>query len=89
MIIYSCNVWYTPEGVKRHRKGMVKRLRALQGTCLRRVAGAYRAISTEAVEIETNTLPINIHIEKLVANATRRLREAPALRAQKQTVERI
>jgi hypothetical protein len=33
----------------------------------------------EAVEIETNTLPINIYIEKLVVNAIRRLREAPAL----------
>jgi hypothetical protein len=28
-------------------------------------------------------------MEKLVANATRRLREAPVLRAQKQAVERI
>jgi hypothetical protein len=37
--------------------------------------------STEAVKIETNTLSINIHIEKLVANATRRLREALVLRA--------
>jgi hypothetical protein len=43
----------------------------------------------KAVEIETNTLPIDIHIEKLVANATRRLREALVLRAQKQAVERI
>jgi hypothetical protein len=89
MIIYGYNVWYTLERVKEHRKEMVKRLRALQGACLQRVAGAYQATSTEAVEIETNTLPINIHMEKLVANATRRLREAPALHAQKQAVERI
>jgi hypothetical protein len=45
--------------------------------------------SIKAVEIETNTLSINIYIEKLVANAIKRLREALALRAQKQTVKRI
>jgi hypothetical protein len=39
--------------------------------------------STEVVEIETNTLSINIYIEKLVVNAIRRLREASVLRAQK------
>jgi hypothetical protein len=70
-----------PERVKRHRKKIVKRLQALQDACLQRVAGAYQVTSTEAVEIETNTLSINIYIEKLVANATRRLREAPVLRA--------
>jgi hypothetical protein len=37
--------------------------------------------SIKAVEIETNTLSINIYIEKLVANAIKRLREALVLRA--------
>jgi hypothetical protein len=37
-------------------------------------------IFIEVVKIETNTLPINIYIEKLVANAIRRLREALVLR---------
>jgi hypothetical protein len=35
--------------------------------------------SIETVEIETNTLSINIYIKKLVANAIRRLKEALVL----------
>jgi hypothetical protein len=40
-------------------------------------------IFTEAIEIETNTLSINIYIEKLVVNTIRRLREALVLHTQK------
>jgi hypothetical protein len=37
-------------------------------------------IFTEIVEIETNTLSINIYIEKLVVNTIKRLREVLILR---------
>jgi hypothetical protein len=46
-------------------------------------------IFTEIIEIETNILPINIYIEKLVVNTIRRLKEASALCTQKQAVKRI
>jgi hypothetical protein len=46
-------------------------------------------IFTKVVEIETNTLSINIYIKKLVVNAIKRLREALVLCVQKQAVKRI
>jgi hypothetical protein len=62
-ITYGANVWYTPMGVQGARKGVIKKLQAIQGKYLRIITGAYRATATEALEIEIYTIPIDILLE--------------------------
>jgi hypothetical protein len=72
-MLYGANVWYTPEGIKDARKGVVNKLKSLQRKYLRIVAGAYKATSTEALEIETYTQPIDIVLEDRVAKTMLRI----------------
>ena len=69
-MLYGASAWYTPEGA---RKGVANKLKSLQGKYLRTVAGAYRATSTEALEIETHTQPIDIALEGRVARTMLRI----------------
>jgi len=66
VIAHGAATWYTPAAIKGARKGVVAKLRSIQGRALRRISGAYKATSTEALEVETNVPPIDIHLEKLV-----------------------
>ena len=66
-ITYGALLWHRPEGVLAAAKGMTTKLRAIQGRCLRAVAGAYRATSTEALEIETNVEPLELYTARLTA----------------------
>lgn len=65
VLSHGAAVWYTPEGVKGHRKGLNAKLRSIQGRALRQVTGAYNATPTEALQVETNTAPIDIHLCRL------------------------
>ena len=51
---------------------MTLKLRTIQGRYLRAVAGAYRATSTEALEVETNVEPLELYIARLAAQAAAR-----------------
>jgi hypothetical protein len=84
-VTYGASIWYTPPGVQGTRKGTAKKLQAIQGKCLRVITGAYRATATEALEIETHTIPIDILLETQVAKTMLRLRESQA----KDVVERL
>jgi len=66
LLSHGAAIWYMPQGVKGHRKGLNAKLRSVQGRALRQITGAYRATSTEALQVETNTAPIDIHLRKLV-----------------------
>ena len=66
-ITYGANAWYTPMTIKGYRKTIVNKLKALQGKFLRVITGAYRATSTEAVEIESYIQPIDIYLDGLIA----------------------
>jgi hypothetical protein len=77
-VTYGANTWYTPAGLPGARKGVAKKLQAIQGKCLRVATGAYRATSTEALEVETNVEPIDIFLETQVAKTMLRLCEKPA-----------
>jgi ribonuclease HI len=69
-ILFGCSTWYSPEGTPEHRKGIARELQAIQGRCLRAIAGAYKATSTEALEVETHIPPIQLYAEKMVAGST-------------------
>ena len=88
-LTYGCNVWYTPKGLPGHRKGTANRLQAIQGRCLRAITGAYKATATEALEIETFTPPIDLHMEDLVARTTLRLRSCRARAVEEHALRRI
>ena len=80
-ITHGAAAWYIPAGLRGHRKGDVAKLRTIQGQSLRAVTGAYRATSVEELEIETSIMPLNLHLEKLIAKsiirqAARRSRDA-------------
>ena len=72
-ITYAASVWHTPEGVKGHRKGIGAKLQKIQGKCLRTIAGACKATSTEALEVETFTLPLDLYTEKQESTPLRQL----------------
>jgi hypothetical protein len=88
-VTYGANAWYTPAGVQGARKGVAKRLQAIQGKCLRITTGAYRATATEALEIETHTIPIDILLETQIAKTMLRLRESQAKGVVGKLIKRI
>ena len=45
---------------------MTSKIRSIQGKALRIATGAYKATVTEVLEVETNTIPIDLHLDKLV-----------------------
>ena len=45
---------------------MTSKIRSIQGKALRVATGAYKAIATEVLEVEINTIPIDLYLEKLV-----------------------
>ena len=88
-ITYRASVWHTPERVKGYQKGISAKLQKIQGKCLRTIAGAYKATSTEALEVETFTLPLDLHTEKLAARTVARIRTTKAATGIKAACDRI
>ncbi len=88
-ITYAASIWHTPHGVKGHRKGIGVKLQKIQGKCLRTIAGAYKATSTEALEIETFTPPLDLHTERLATRAIARIRMTKAATGIKKMCKQI
>lgn len=81
--------WYTPKGVKGHKKGLNAKLRSIQGKALRQVTGAYKATPTEALQVETNTAPIDIHLRKLTQRSITNMESHTAGAVIEKAVRRI
>ena len=79
-ITYGAALWYRPEGVLAAAKGMAAKLKAIQGRCLRAAAGAYKATSTEALEVETWVEPLDLYTGRLAAQAMARCKLSKAYR---------
>src|SRR5436305_1692868 len=56
---------------------LLQPLRTLQNKCLRRVARAYKHMPTAALERETATLPIDLHIDTLALQRSVRVADHP------------
>jgi hypothetical protein len=78
-LLHGCNAWYTPEGLQGANKCNRRTLQTIQGQCLRVITGAYKATSTEALEIETNIPPLDLYAEERTANIIVRLKSTRAL----------
>ena len=88
-ITYAASTWHIPQGVKGHRKGIGAKLQKIQGRCLRTITGAYKATSTEALEIETFTSPLDLHTERLATRTITRIRTTKATTGIKEMCKRI
>jgi hypothetical protein len=88
-ITFGCNAWYTPAGAKGYRKGIAAKLQSIQGKCLRTVAGAYKATSTEALEIETYIPPLDLFTEENVTRTSTKLITLRTRLTTQTAVERI
>jgi hypothetical protein len=71
-IAYGAGVWHHPTTNQRV-KGIAKKLATMQSKCLRVVAGAYRATPVRLLEVETATPPLDLYLDKWVADFERRL----------------
>ena len=63
-IAYGCSLWYTPQGGKGYTDKMRTTLSRIQSEAARTIAGAYRATSAAALDVELFILPINHQLEK-------------------------
>lgn len=63
-ITYGCLVWYTPHGEKGHTAKMYAMLTKIQLEAARVIAGAYRATSAVALDVELFILPMRQQLEK-------------------------
>lgn len=86
---HGAAAWYTSAEVKGHRKGVDTKLRSIQGRALRQATGAYRATATEALQVETNTIPIDTHLKKLVQRSMTNMDSRESGRILDSAVERI
>ena len=71
-LTYGALLWFRSGEIVQASKGMADKLRAIQGKCLRVVAGAYKATSVEALEAETHVEPLDIHASKVAIQAAAR-----------------
>jgi ribonuclease HI len=88
-LLNGCGTWYSPQGTPEHRKGVAAKLQAIHGRSLRVITGAYRATSTEALEIETFTQPLDLHAETMAAATTYRSLASHTGKAVNSALERI
>ncbi len=59
-------IWYMSQRVKNHCKDLNIKLKSVQERALQQIINVYHAISTETLQIETNTASIDIHLWKLI-----------------------
>jgi hypothetical protein len=72
VITYGAGIWYSPQGTETARKSTGKQLETLQNQGLRRILGAYKAVSSAVLEKEADIPPIEATLSKVVANSLKR-----------------
>jgi hypothetical protein len=70
-VAYSAGVWHHP--TERQAKGIARNLATTQTQCLRVASGAYKATPVRFLEVETATPPLDLYLNKWVADFERRL----------------
>lgn len=72
-LTYACSVWYLPPEVKGHGKGPLATLESVQTKAIRIITGAYKAISSPALDVEAGILPPKLRLEMLLGESLLRL----------------
>jgi hypothetical protein len=70
-VSYGVSVWRNPLETRAGK--LMPILRSIQNSCLRTVAGAYRATPIRSLEVETYIPPVDIYLDSRVAAFQRRL----------------
>ena len=70
-IAYGAGVWHHPTTDR--VKGIARKLATTQSQCLRVITGAYRATPVRFLETETATPPLDLYLNKWVADFEQRL----------------
>ena len=89
VIIYVTSTWHTFQEVKSHRKEIKTKLQKIQKKCLRTITSAYKAISTEVLEIETFISLLDLYTERLVIKTIVRIRTTKTATDIKKMYKRI
>jgi ribonuclease HI len=76
-VLYGCSAWYVPAGEASHRKKVVDWIKSIQYKGLKMVAGAFKATSTAALEIECYIKPIPQQLDKHLLDAAMRIQTSP------------
>ena len=76
-MLYGSQVWGIRDGGEPATTALLQPLRTLQNKCLRRVARAYKRTPTAALERETATPPIDLHIDTLALQRSVRVADHP------------
>lgn len=76
-ITYGTSACYTPSGEKGHRKTLVTQLVQVQSLGARLITGAFKATSTQALNIETYLTQIGLELDKKVHQTAARLYPGP------------
>jgi len=67
VLSFGAAAWHTPN-TKTKPTGLARCFSAEQNKCLRTVAGAYKSTPIRQLETELNILPLDIYLDKTVAN---------------------
>lgn len=76
-VLYGCSAWYIPAGEASHRKKVADSIKSRQYKGLQVVAGAFKATSTAALEIECYIKPIPQQLDKQLWDVTMRIKTSP------------
>jgi len=80
-LTHGCSAWYTPYGEKGHTKGVITSLSSVLYRAQRAITGAFKATSKAALQIETFSSPIHVHMDRIVCQAALRIATSPAYQA--------
>lgn len=76
-LTYGASIWYTPTGEKGNQKTLVTQLVQAQATGARLVTGAFKATSSQVLNIEAHLTPINLELDKKTVQTAARLFSGP------------
>ena len=76
-ITYGASIWYTLSDEKGHCKALVMQLAQVQALGARLITGAFKATSTQALNIEAHLIPIGLELDKKTNQTAARLYSGP------------
>ena len=86
-ITYASTIWHEP--TDKLDGGPSDRLLTTQNKCLRTIAGAFKATPVRVLEAETFTSPLNVHLNRLQAEARMRMRDSGRAEQVRLACERV
>jgi len=80
-LTHGCSAWYTPHEEKRHTKNVITSMSSVLYRAQRAITGAFKATSKAALQIETFSPPIHVHLDRIVCLTALRIATSPAYQA--------